>query len=132
MENASKALLIAGSVLVVLILIGLGVLLINSTQDMTDQAQVSATAQGIQAFNSQFSQYNGEQKGSTIKTLEQTVNASNGANADSGYSVTLTYSDSDVNSSADLKNSTKYVVTTSDENNDGYIDLITVAKKTTP
>ena len=42
MENASKALIIAGAILVSILLISVGVIIINSTGKMTDQVGTSA------------------------------------------------------------------------------------------
>ena len=69
MENASKALLIAGAVLIVIVLISVGMLIVNQASSVTDQAGDSMTGQAIDAFNNQFQNYAGIQKGSSIKTL---------------------------------------------------------------
>lgn len=60
MENASKALLIAGAILIVIILIGIGVAVINSTGNVQDQAASSANSMEVQAFNAQFTPYLGD------------------------------------------------------------------------
>ena len=58
MENASKALLIAGAVLIVIVLISIGVLLISRTQNTTlNSAESTANVladtsnQGVEAIN---------------------------------------------------------------------------------
>lgn len=76
MENASKALIIAGAILLSILLISLGIMIFNTAQDTTKnsgmkQAQVSA-------FNNKFSKYEGTIKGSEVRSLIQEVVASNG------------------------------------------------------
>jgi len=81
MENASKALLIAGAVLIVILLIGIGMLIYSRSTGVVQTAAESMNSQEIQAFNSKFSPYEGTQKGSTVKTLMSTVIANNGSSA---------------------------------------------------
>ena len=111
MENASKALLIAGAILIVIVLISIGMLIVNSTNDVTEQAQTTAAGQSIQIFNSKFIQYEGKQKGSTVKNLYQSVMASNAANADSGERQ-VTWNghvpDPSIDKMSEIKNSAKY------------------------
>ena len=77
MENASRALLIAGSVLIVLLLIGLGMLIYSRATGVINTAATTMNAQEILAFNSQFTPYEGTQKGSSIRSLISKVIASN-------------------------------------------------------
>jgi type II secretory pathway pseudopilin PulG len=119
MENASKALLIAGAILIVIVLISVGMLIVNSTQDVTEQAGSTATSQAIQAFNQQFTQYEGTQKGSTIKTLYQSYQAVKAANSEHP----LKWSGDDEMSN--VINSKKYTVTLK-YGSDGYVNEITV------
>ena len=78
MENASKALLIAGAVLIVILLIGIGMLIYSRSTGVIDTAASTMNTQEIQAFNSQFTPYEGEQKGSSVRALISTVIANNG------------------------------------------------------
>ena len=77
MENASKALLIAGSVLIVLLLIGVGMLIYSRATGVIDTAASTMNSQEIQAFNSQFTPYEGNQKGASIRSLISKVIANN-------------------------------------------------------
>ena len=124
MENASKALLIAGAILIVIVLISIGMLIVNSTNDVTEQASSTATSQAIQTFNSQFTQYEGTQKGSTVKNLYQSVQASNAANADGDHIVTWTCAEA----MSAIQNSHKYTVDLA-YGSDGYVNAITVTKQ---
>ena len=76
MENASKALIIAGAILISILIIGLGVYFYNMaanagrTQDLDVQA--------AEAHNQQFTAYFGERKSSNdVKTLMSTVRGNN-------------------------------------------------------
>lgn len=109
MENASKALIIAGAVLISILLITIGIILINSGRDVIEGSTTQMSSQKIQTFNAQFTAYEGTKKGSEIKGIYNTVEASNAADQahqvkitgignagliESGkkYTVTLTYS----------------------------------------
>ena len=88
MENATKALLIAAAVLIVIVLIALGVALLNSGSDVTGQARSVSESTSVQTFNAQFSAYLGErQTAASVRSLDIAVKASNKSNADQ---VTLT------------------------------------------
>ena len=79
MENASKALLIAGAILIVILLIGIGMLIYSRSTGVVDIAAGTMSAQEIQAFNSQFTPYEGNQRGSSIRAMISTVIANNAA-----------------------------------------------------
>ena len=82
MENASKALVIAGAILIVIVLIGIGVIVVNSTNGMEEQASSSADSMALQTFNSQFTEYDGKDvSASHVRSLISTIKASNASNA---------------------------------------------------
>ena len=78
MENASKALIIAGAILLSILLISLGIMIFSQAQDTVTNSGMSDAE--ISSFNNRFIKYEGERKGSVVKTLIQEVIASN-ANA---------------------------------------------------
>ncbi len=81
MENATKALLIAGSVLVAILLITMGIRIFSSTAGTTDSAQKTMDATAITTFNSQFAGYlNKPITESQCATLIQKLIASNATN----------------------------------------------------
>ena len=51
MENASKALIIAGAILISILLISIGIILINSGKDITSTGTAGMQNQKIQIFN---------------------------------------------------------------------------------
>ena len=78
MENASKALIIAGAILISILLITIGIVLINSGRDVANSGKNAMSSSAIQAFNSQFTQYEGTGKSlSEINQLLNTVVSSN-------------------------------------------------------
>lgn len=80
MENASKALIIAGAILLSILLIGLGMGVYNSATSSTRSANLDP--QELQAHNSQFLAYEGKQKGANVRALMNLINANNRDYAD--------------------------------------------------
>ena len=76
MENASKALIIAGAILISIVLITLGVVILGQGQEVVNSSNMDA--QAISSFNSQFTQYEGDSvTGSRVNTLINAVISSN-------------------------------------------------------
>ena len=67
MENATKALIIAGAVLISILLISVGIMVFNSASDPINQSQNSSEAQAIQMFNESFNQYLGRKQDNKLK-----------------------------------------------------------------
>ncbi len=89
MENASKALIIAGAILISILLISIGIILINSGRDITSTGTSGVQSQKIQAFNSKFTAYEGTKKGSELAGLAGEVNASNATDSEHQVKLTL-------------------------------------------
>ena len=90
MENASKALLIAGTILIVILLISLGIYIYSQAQQQIDA--VNMDEQQVLAFNNKFAPYLGNNiTGSQVNAVLQQVQASNSQATKMGYkSITLT------------------------------------------
>ena len=69
MENASKALLIAGAILLCILIIAIGMFIYNSASSTITDSLTSLSTQEVEAFNNQFSSYEGTQTGSNLKAL---------------------------------------------------------------
>ncbi len=69
MENASKALLIAGAILLAILIIAIGMFIFTSAQSQVNDALTDMSSQQIEAFNSNFSSYDASQVGSQVKSL---------------------------------------------------------------
>ena len=80
MENASKALIIAGAILLSILIIGLGVFIYNQAKNAIGPVGMDQLA--IQQFNATFEGYEGTKSGSQVKQLIKTVISSNFTNAD--------------------------------------------------
>ena len=79
MENASKALLMAGGVLIALLIIGSLVLLFSNLQDYQNTTNISEKQAQIAKFNNQFEPYN--KKGLTLMELTSVYNKIESNNA---------------------------------------------------
>lgn len=67
MENASKALIIAGSILVAIMIVAMGVRIFNGARNSADTTALDSTE--ITMFNQKFERFSGTQKGSNVKSL---------------------------------------------------------------
>lgn len=69
MENASKALLIAGAILLSILIIAIGMYIYNSASSTITDSVGAMSTQEKDAFNNQFVSYEGAQTGSKVKAL---------------------------------------------------------------
>lgn len=77
MENASKALIMAGSILIAIIIISLGIMVFKNMSNSVTK-NTSLTKEQISAFNSKIQPYIGESvSGSQVNTLMQLVRTIN-------------------------------------------------------
>ena len=75
MENASKALIIAGAILLAIAIIGVGMYVFNNSSDSVESSDLSE--EEVIAYNGDFDVYQGTIRGSRVKTLIDTVNNHN-------------------------------------------------------
>lgn len=88
MDNASKALIIAGAILIAVMLVSLGVMLYNTAAGVAESTTGTVEALGVEGFNAQFNQYMGErQRAAVAQGLIDKVIANN-ANGDTTITVT--------------------------------------------
>jgi len=144
MENASKALIIAGAILLSIVLITLGVLIIGRGQEAVDQTNIDD--QVISSWNQKFLQYEGSNvTGTTVNTMINAVLSANVTSNNNGQKerlITITPGSTGGNNitvnnagggtSQVTKKATptaKYSVTTSIDTTTGYINKITVTAK---
>ena len=69
MENASKALIIAGAILLSILIIAIGMYIYTSAQAQVNNSLTNMNTSEIEGFNSTFSSYDGVQTGSSCKAL---------------------------------------------------------------
>ena len=75
MENASKALIIAGAILLSILIIALGMRIYNSANSATGSSDLSA--EEINAHNQTFKAYAGRQKGQQVQSLLTKIQSNN-------------------------------------------------------
>lgn len=127
MENASKALIIAGAILISILLISIGVLVINATNKATEGVAGKTSAMEIQNFNATFVNYEGEVTASQAKTLVSEVKASNAAN---GVSAEGDVKYIKLTAPTTFSNSKRYDVTLKyDETGTGYVNEVIIEEK---
>ncbi len=78
MENASKALIIAGAILLSILIIAIGMYVYTSAQSTINDSLTKMSSSEKSAFNATFTGYQGKQTGSQIKSLinDLTTNSS--------------------------------------------------------
>ena len=139
MENASKALLIAGAILICILIIGVGMMVFQSIQGTLDEGIQQMSSQEKQMFNSQFTQSSGNRvNGSTVKSLLNTVNSNNTTNKEIAgkvvkvTGVVSTDSNNQISSTSinNLNTARNYKVLCTDTDNDGLIDNIAITMVT--
>ena len=128
MENASKALLIAGAILIAIVLISLGVMILGQGSESIKNNDMSEA--DIAGYNQPFEQFIGNNKrGNVVRQLVDKVNQHNRANADDPSKLITM----DGNSDGTLQKSSygagyAYDVTAGYDNG-GLINTITTAQK---
>lgn len=132
MENASKALIIAGAILLSILLISLGIMIFNQAQDATKNSGMSQAQ--VSTFNNKFSKYEGKKiKGSEVNGMIQEVVASNGDedNQNASRIITVKFGTAKVVDGTTVTNNTiqsnkTYTVTISSYDTNGYVSGITI------
>lgn len=118
MENASKALIIAGAILLAIAIIGIGMYVYQNASNAVQSANMDQ--QAITTYNSEFTKYQGTIRGSDAKSLCDIVMAHNVANkGDDTKQVNVTASTTeltgatlDAAASANKTNATSNAITT--------------------
>ena len=118
MENATKALIIAGSVLIVIIIIALGIRLVGLLNPAVEQVGETSTALEISIYNSQFLKFEGQQKGSAVRSLIRLVEQNNKDTSNNQININKDIDDIDVNHT--------YNVKFTDFTDEGYVKVITI------
>lgn len=131
MENASKALIIAGAILLSILIIGLGMMIFNNARDAISGANLDA--EKVQAINSKYDSYLGTNvKGSNVKTLCNLVRDNN-LTADESDTFTIAINEvteaSEINTlKASFANGKTYTVEATYAGPGKTIDTITITE----
>ena len=111
MENASKALIIAGAILLAIAIIAIAMFVFGTARDTVTEATSMSTTQ-IQAYNQPFEAYLGIVRGSNAKTLCSTVRDHNLAETDNSRKISVFTEDKGAEySSGNAEGSTAITVT---------------------
>ena len=130
MDNASKALIMAGAILIAIAIVGVGVYIFSSTSSITNTGRAQIDAAAAQMANSNLRQYAGRVRGSSVKDL---ISYAGTLNAQQVYPKDLTLNGTAIGINADVSSyndNAFYNVTLSDSDSDGYYDEITVGAAT--
>lgn len=132
MENASKALIIAGAILLSILLISLGIMIFNQAQDTINNSGMSQAE--VSAYNNKFSKYEGVQKGSVVKSLIQEAIASNADENNISASRQITFTGVVTGTGTSITSSNvlttkSYNVSITEYNNDGTAKTINITEK---
>ena len=82
MENASKALIIAGAILLSILIIAIGMYIYTSSHNSISEAGSQISEQEKTSFNQQWNAFEGAQGGNNVKALLQKVIANCNTNAE--------------------------------------------------
>lgn len=96
MENASKALIIAGAILLAILLISLGIMIFTQAQDTVNNNGMSQAE--LQAFNNKFIKYEGLNKtAGEVKSLINEALTSNADTNNTNRQVRIMFTDTSAN-----------------------------------
>jgi len=123
MENASKALIIAGAILLSILIISLGIMVYNNSKNTVGSANLSK--QEISTFNSQWESYQGTNKtASEVQTMISAVIANNAAERQSGTGREVNVNGRPVTSVSTLNTQRTYSITPEYDPDTGLITNI--------
>lgn len=133
MENASKALIIAGAILISIVLIAVGVMVVSAANAPVETAGSKMSDIDKQIFNRDYTAYIGDKKsGSKVVSLLQAIQANN-SNEETKAEINVTYGeDQDKKTANDIASiinkikSGKYYKVEANYT-DGIIDTITIS-----
>lgn len=121
MENATKALLMAGGILLSILIVTLAASMFGSTNSLTDQYSKSLSQEEITTFNSNFTKYLG--KPFTLHVAQTIYNFAKSNN------VNVTFSDAGKFNDRIADNTIReeqYDITINGYDSNGYINSITI------
>ena len=144
MENASKALIIAGAILLAILIIGLGIFIYRQAVNTVSDTGMDQLA--IQQFNAQFTQYDSKTvSGGSARALYDTVVNNNNTDTEKRFvslnlvaktadgTKNIVLADTDASkvdgSKSDIKASAKYKVKIEPDTKTGLTNKITITEE---
>ena len=144
MENASKALIIAGAILLAILIISLGIMIYNQASGVVNNNAVGEV--DISTFNNKFTQYEGDRvRGAQVNALLQQIQSNNITYKADGNSRQVSVTVSATNWQSERKPSgaidgseayekantgSVYKVTIGTDNKTGLVNTVTIADAT--
>ena len=140
MENASKALIIAGAILISILIIAIGMYIYTNSESSIRNATSQMSTQEKSAFNQTWYTYEGSQLGSNCRALIAQIISSNSTNVNEasklislkvdGETVTPEINNIQSEAMTDLRNTIDlrhtYTVTTNQNEETGLVDEIVI------
>ena len=131
MENASKALIIAGAILLSILIISLGIMIFNSAKGAANTDQLQGVE--ISSFNEQFTQYEGEKvRGAQVNSLISQIRNNNVTNEDRQVTLSFGSVNEAIGASSDVPKASTgkvYKVSCAMDPDTGLVNTVTI---TTP
>lgn len=140
MENASKALIIAGAILISILIIAIGMYIYTNSESSIRNATSQMSTQEKSAFNQTWYTYEGSQLGSNCRALIAQIISSNSTNVNEASKlISLTVDDetvtpeinniqseamTELRNTIDLRHT--YTVTTNQNEETGLVDEIVI------
>ena len=69
MENATKAFIVAGVILVCVLIVAVGMYVYKASASSIEDTMTTMSTQEIESYNSKYTMYEGEQSGTNVKSL---------------------------------------------------------------
>lgn len=130
MENASKALIIAGAILLAILIISLGIMIYSQASGVVNNN--SMTEVEVTTFNQKFEQYLGDKvRGANVNSLINAVNTNNMSTDDTSKQVTLegaTAGSDSITYKKDKKTGATYKVEVTEYTKGGLIEKIKITE----
>ena len=99
MENASKALIIAGAILISILIISLGVIIYQQAAGVVNNNSMDELE--VTQFNSKFTEYCGDNvKGATVQALINSIKTNNSSQDDGSKRIRISYNDNNTKPTA--------------------------------
>ncbi|MBR3888207.1 MAG: hypothetical protein IKJ32_03825 [Clostridia bacterium] len=134
MDNASKALIMAGAILISIAIVGVGVYIFSSTSSLGNTAGQQIDATQAQMTNSTLRQYESTRvKGTTVKEFlgyADVLNTNKTLPVDLKVKLDGTELTAPFASATVVENAYYTIKITDDQIKDGYLDTVTITKNT--
>ena len=136
MDNSSKAIIMAGAILIAIAIVGVGVYIFSSTSSISQFGQRQIDTVAAYTANSVLRNYSGTGiKGSMVKEFKGYIDVYNSQNVFptdikiSNYKFDNSISGTLVRPSDSIDNSAYYAVALRDDNGDGYYDMVQIVRQ---